>query len=75
MRYFAILTVFLLSACGGGPTREVSRAGDYTPSGMTYDEFRNHPKNDSDSLAAQKRFITLDRNNDGRLSEAERGNF
>lgn len=68
--------VLLLSACGGGAEHaEVSRVSDIEPAaGLNYQQFRNHSMNeDGDALAAQKRFIRLDRNNNGRLEQSEIG--
>ena len=39
--------------------------------GMTYQDLRDHDVNEGDVWAAQKRFLVLDRNNDGRLSPSE----
>lgn len=72
----AIITLFLLSACGG--TEEVAQSrpdvsyADIQPAaGMTYPEFRKHKGGSDDMLAAQKRFMILDRDNNGRLSPDE----
>lgn len=78
-RIISVMFVLLLGACGGSgveqPAPKISRAQDYTPQGMTYDEFRKRGVRDGDnsSLAAQKRFLTLDRDHNGRLSDAELG--
>ncbi len=73
----AFLMIFLLSACGGGtPSPEVSRAHTPYPSGMGYEEFRNHSFNDgADMRAVQKRFLLLDRDNNGVLSSSEFSGF
>ncbi len=73
MKKQAAFFALFLSACGGGDiAREVSRAGDTAyPQGMNYAQFRNHSINEGDGLAAQKRFLLLDRNNDGILSASE----
>lgn len=72
-----VFAVLFLSACGGGAETgpKISRAADYQPQGMTYEEFRSRGVRDGDnsSLAAQKRFLTLDRDHNGRLSESELG--
>lgn len=76
MRKLAVLSLaLLLAACGG--TREeaaapkVSRMEPAAGVGMTYQDFRDHHINEGDRLAAQKRFLILDRNNDGKLSPSE----
>ncbi len=72
-KIFPLIFLLTLTACGSVESaREVSRAGDYQPQGMTYAQFRNH-MGDEDSLAAQKRFLALDRDNNGVLSPMERG--
>ena len=38
---------------------------------MSYHDFRDHHINEGDQWAAQKRFLILDRNNDGKLSPGE----
>ncbi len=73
-----VMFVLLLGACGGGdrqPAPKISRAQDYTPQGMTYEEFRSRgvQGGDNGSLAAQKRFLMLDRDHNGRLSQSELG--
>jgi hypothetical protein len=78
MKRLILLLPLCLMACGGGTIEnkrpDVSRAAPSQTSGMTYPEFRHHPMNrESDYLAAQKRFMALDRNNDGRLSSHELG--
>lgn len=68
------LMVLLIAACGGGgpSAPEVSRAHTPYPSGMSYDEFRSHAFNDgTDMNAVQKRFLLLDRDNNGVLSPSE----
>ncbi|PZO77776.1 MAG: hypothetical protein DI626_12215 [Micavibrio aeruginosavorus] len=69
----ALLLVFLLAGCGGGSTApEVSRAHTPYPSGMSYEEFRNHEFNSGTGMSAvQKRFLLLDRDNNGVLSSSE----
>lgn len=73
----AVLAVFLLVSCGGGGAEEsaprISPAsgGDPVPQGMTYQEFRRHEIGQGDLLAAQKRFLMLDRNHNGLLSDQE----
>lgn len=75
MRKIAVFIPLLFAAaCGGGtsvPPAKVSRA-DMTPAqGMTYEQFRRHEAGTGDLHAAQKRFIMLDRNNNGVLSQDE----
>lgn len=74
MKMFAAIAVtLLLSACGGGAETaapKVSRVGDPVAQGMTYTQFRNRYSGD-DMATVQKRFIMLDRDNNGALSESE----
>ena len=74
-RFMILLSVVLLSACGSSieeaAAPKVSRVEPVAGGGMSYPEFREHEINDGDTFAAQKRFIILDRNNDGHLSPAE----
>jgi hypothetical protein len=73
-RKLLIAIVLVLSACGGSekPAPEVSRRDHPISQGMTYQQFRNHEINtDSDMKAAQKRFLILDRDNNGILSPSE----
>lgn len=69
----AIAVTLLLSACGGGGETEspkVSRAGDHVVQGISYNQFRDRYRGD-DLKTVQKRFIMLDRDNNGALSESE----
>ncbi len=74
-RISALLAVLLLSACGSTEQQaeapKVSRVEPAAGGGMTYHEFRDHDINEGDKWAAQKRFLILDRNNDGKLSPSE----
>lgn len=73
-----LLTVFLLSACGGAsvPAPEVSRAVVPHPVGMSYEQFKSHGFNaGASSNAVQKRFLLLDRDNNGVLSANEFGGY
>ncbi len=73
----AVSAVILLSACGSDdtPPPRISPAsgGDPRPTGMTYREYSS--VHGDGSLESQKRFLMLDRNNNGHLSEEELGNF
>lgn len=73
-KIFVFLPVLFLAACSGDTATkrpDVSRA-DMTPaSGMNYEAFRRHEAGTGDLRAAQKRFIMLDRNNNGVLSNEE----
>lgn len=75
MRKAAVLfAVLLLAACGSteeSAAPKVSRVEPAAGSGMSYPDFRDHHINEGDTFAAQKRFLILDRNNDGRLSPSE----
>lgn len=79
MRLALLLSVVIfLSACGNEPVvvekrADVSYADIQPASGMRYQEFRRHPMGQGDYLAAQKRFLLLDRNHDGKLSPLELG--
>ena len=73
-RLFAFLPVLILIACGSteqAAAPKVSRVEPAAGEGMTYHEFRDHDVNEGDTWAAQKRFLILDRNNDGKLSPLE----
>lgn len=72
--------VLLLAACGSTEVSgqkqasdEISYADIQPAAGMTYPEFRQHEMGRGDMLAAQKRFVLLDRNHDGKLSPHEIG--
>ncbi len=71
----ALFSVLMLAACGGSVEEaaapKVSRVEPAAGAGMTYPEFREHAVNEGDKWAAQKRFLILDRNNDGKLSPSE----
>lgn len=70
-----LLCALLLTACGGTEQQaeapKVSRMEPAAGAGMTYQDFRDHDVNEGDVWAAQKRFLILDRNNDGKLSPSE----
>lgn len=76
-KIMSLSCVLFLAACSGGSGSgpKVSRAQEYQLQGMTYEQFRERGVRDGDnsSLAAQKRFLTLDRDHNGRLSENELG--
>lgn len=74
-----LLALLLLAGCGEtqkiSARPEVSYADIQPASGMTYQEFRDtHEFGAGDMHAAQKRFLMLDRDNNGRLSSDEIGN-
>ena len=77
MKSFFIIafTMIFLSSCGSAEQQaeapKVSRVEPAAGGGMTYHEFRDHDINEGDKWAAQKRFLILDRNNDGKLSPSE----
>ncbi len=77
VRVFAALAVLLLAACGSDETAppRISPAagGDPRPTGMTYREYS--ATHGDGSLESQKRFLMLDRNNNGHLSDDELGNY
>ncbi len=77
MRKILILTALLLSACGGAQaTREISPVDMPPVTGMKYQDFRNHDWNkDGGSEEAQKRFLKLDRDNNGVLSQNEMSGY
>lgn len=70
-----------LAACGGrevdvSAERMVSRVEPAAAPGLTYSAFRVHPFNDgSEMRAVQKRFLTLDRDNNGLLTQDEFSGF
>lgn len=69
-----VAIALLLSACGDGDATkrpEVSYRDAAPLSGMTYGDFRRHEDGAGDMDAAQKRFLTLDRDNNGRLTPDE----
>jgi hypothetical protein len=73
-RFMILAISFFLSACGGAEETaapKVSRVEPAAGAGMSYQEFRDHHINEGDQWAAQKRFLILDRNNDGKLSPSE----
>lgn len=71
----AFAAILMLAACGGAADEaaapKVSRVEPAAGPGMSYPEFRDHAVNEGDTFAAQKRFLILDRNNDGKLSPSE----
>lgn len=79
MLRFLPAIVLLLAACGNTAvvaqkaSHDVSYADIQPAAGITYPEFRNHRMGQGDMLAAQKRFLLLDRNHDGKLSPLEIG--
>ena len=80
MKRCVVVTALLLSACGGNETvsarPEVSYQDIQPAAGMTYGEFRKHEVlGEGDMLIAQKRFIMLDRDNNGSLSKEELGGY
>ena len=82
MKYLPLLTMFfVLSACGSDEVEVSKRPNvsyqDIQPAaGMTYGEFRKHEVlGEGDMMAAQKRFIILDRDNNGSLSKEELGGY
>jgi hypothetical protein len=80
MRFLVCIAALFLSACGGNETlqkrSEVSYQDIQPAAGMTYGEFRQHEVlGAGDMMTAQKRFIMLDRDNNGSLSEQERGGY
>jgi len=71
-----LLAALTLTACGGeAPAPEISRRDmPESPQGMGYEQFRNHSMNAGSEMGAiQKRFILLDRDNNGVLTEDEFG--
>lgn len=73
-RLITLAMALSLSACGGveeAPAPKVSRMEPAAGAGMSYQEFRDHHINEGDTWATQKRFLILDRNNDGKLSPSE----
>ncbi len=80
MKFFWLLPLIVLSACGGSEVvaekqrPDVSYQDIQPAAGMTYPEFRRHETwGEGDMRDVQKRFLILDRNNDGRLSDHELG--
>lgn len=79
LRALPILALLILTSCGGTEKvtarPEVSYAQIQPASGMTYEEFRKHEEwGQGDMRSAQKRFLVLDRDNNGRLTPDELGN-
>lgn len=76
-RVLAALAVLLLAACGSDdtPPPRISPAsgGDPVPQGMSYREYS--ARHGDGSLESQKRFLMMDRNNNGHLSPDEMGNY
>lgn len=80
MRFALILPALLVLASCGADEVTVSKRPDVSyarvepAAGMTYKEYRQHETwGQGDVIAAQRRFLMLDRNNDGRLTEDELG--
>lgn len=79
MKKILFVSCLFLSACGSDEVvvekrADISYAAVEPAAGMTYSEFREHETwGQGDMHEAQKRFIILDRNNDGRLSDEELG--
>lgn len=77
MKKYLVLPLLFLSACGSDEVivekrADVSYADIQPAAGLTYREFRDtHEFGAGDMHAAQKRFLILDRDNNGRLSEDE----
>lgn len=78
MKYLLPVFMFLfLAACGNDAAKVQPRAGGLTPmpdmaDGLTYAQFRNMPANaDDDMMMVQKRFLSLDRDNNGLLTSNE----
>jgi hypothetical protein len=71
------VALFLLASCGSGEETkrpELSLAKQEPSAGMDYRAFRNHQTwGEGDMTTVQKRFIVLDRNNNGVLSPDELG--
>ena len=80
LRLSVLFATVLLTACGGNETvtarPDVSYQDIQPVAGMTYGEFRKHEVlGEGDMMAAQKRFIILDRDNNGSLSKEELGGY
>lgn len=79
MRFLITFFTLILSACGSDDVivekrADVSYADIQPAAGMTYPEYRQHEIwGQGDMLTAQKRFMILDRDNNGRLSDDELG--
>lgn len=73
MRAFFIVPVLFLAACAADtPSPKISRAEDAPVPALSYGEFRALAIHDGDDLSlVQKRFIMLDRDNNGRLTQNE----
>lgn len=76
-RALAVSTIILLAACGideaAAPRISPASGGDPRPTGMTYREYS--ATHGDGSIESQKRFLMLDRNNNGHLSDEELGNY
>lgn len=72
MKPFLFIVPLFLAACGGVETAapKISRAGDPVAQGMNYAQFRDRYRGD-DMKTVQKRFIMLDRDNNGVLGAHE----
>lgn len=79
MKHTLLFMILFLSACGSDDVQlskrpDVSYSRVEPAAGMTYKEYRQHETwGQGDVITAQRRFLMLDRNNDGRLSEDELG--
>lgn len=76
---YALLLVFILGACSSDPKVEPyhhSMSSEPPDTVMTYQRFRSDPINaQSDLDLVQKRFLILDRDNNGVLSQSEYSGF
>lgn len=81
MRYLVLFAAVFLASCGSDEVTvskrpEVSYQNVEPAAGMTYGDFRKHEVlGAGDMRDAQKRFITLDRDNNGSLSKHELGGY
>ena len=81
MRFLVLLAVVFVTSCGSDEVTvskrpEVSYQNVEPAAGMTYGEFRRHEiLGAGDMRDAQKRFMLLDRDNNGSLSQHELGGY